>query len=187
LDAKECSVNTDGKARRRAGSRRPIQDWEVEYLEQLGRELRRLREHTTLSIVDYAWECEISVPHVRRLELGLRRTRPSTLRRIATVIEAECPDEGTADEILARLLRLGGGAIAEESQYEARLDRRRARRRRKAAKIRFAHWQDNHDDELTAVGPEEPTEPPWWLPVVDLEATVNAGPTWLDLVGESSE
>jgi transcriptional regulator with XRE-family HTH domain len=161
---------------------------EVECLERLGQELRRLRKLTDLTLAEYAWEVELSPTSVGRLERGVRRTRRSTLARIAAVAAAECPDEGTADEILAQMILLGGAAIADESEYKARTDRRRARRRRKAAKIKFAHWQDDPDeDDATALRVEEPTEAPWWLPVVDPEAAANNGFTWLDLVEEGAE
>jgi transcriptional regulator with XRE-family HTH domain len=184
-----CTMSGDAIARQRAASRRKIEAWEAPHLEALGAEVRRLRKLTTLTVAEFAWEIEVCVQHLWRLERGVRRTRRSTLARIAEAVDAEVPELGGTKVILTRLLELTGPALAPESEYAARMDRRRARRRRKAAKGRFAHWQDDPaEDELPAeLGPEELTEAPWWMPVDEPEATANAGPTWLDLCGGAGE
>ena len=86
----------------RAGSRRPITAAEVPYLERLGAELRRLRRvEAGLSRSQLAVCAKMSDRQIEGIEVGTRRTRRSTLERIAHALV-----EGRAD--ICNSLRIGG-------------------------------------------------------------------------------
>jgi transcriptional regulator with XRE-family HTH domain len=97
----------------------------------LGARLRSLRKSAGLSQAALGSLAEMGERHVRRLEHGERRTRETTLERIAVVLTRAQPSLGDAHAVLAGLLRLGGVAIAAESDYRDRVDRRRVSRTRK--------------------------------------------------------
>ena len=93
---KKASRTGSGRARRsktsartaqRAESRRPIDDGEVERLEALGSRLADLRRSAGLSQVRLATRAELAPSTIERLEAGTRRTRRSTLGRIARALE----------------------------------------------------------------------------------------------------
>jgi hypothetical protein len=124
-------TESDRFAKRRGRSRRPITDDEIPHLEKLGSELRRLRESHGMSRPVVARGAQVSSTTIALIEWACRRTRPSTLRRIVDVL---VPDPAKAAAIVEHLLELGGPAVAPESQWANRLDRRRARRVRQRAK-----------------------------------------------------
>ncbi len=71
---------------------------------------------------------ELSSWMVSQIELGTRRTRRSTLGRLARAIVNAHPGISTEDELVEQLTEAAGGALAPESGYRARVDGRRARR-----------------------------------------------------------
>jgi transcriptional regulator with XRE-family HTH domain len=111
------------KQHTRAGSRRPIEAAEITHLEALGARLAAGRRSRRLSQSALAADAELSVSTVQRIEAGTRRTRRTTLERIAAALG----DPELADE----LPRLAGPALAPESTYAERIARRRQRRHRR--------------------------------------------------------
>ncbi len=112
----------------RREARRPIKSCEVPDLERLGRLLRGLRKAAGMTQRDLARSAELSSWMLRQIELGTRRTRRSTLRRIAHAIVGAHPNASTEDELTEQLAGAAGAALAPESGYRARIDRRRERR-----------------------------------------------------------
>ena len=113
----------------RSRCRRPIHAEEVAELEALGAEIRRLRtQGLRMSRRRFASLAELSEGHVARLEGGLRRTRASTLLRIAVQVVRRSPDLGDAETIASGLISSAGGALAPESAYRDRVERRHERR-----------------------------------------------------------
>lgn len=106
--------------RDRASCRRPITDAEVPYLGRLGSTIRGLRDEAGTSRPDVARRAEISVSTLERIEAGFRRTRRSTLERLVRALDKP--------EALADLIDCAGPALAPESRYRDRVDRRRRRR-----------------------------------------------------------
>jgi len=64
---------------------------------------------------------------VRRIEVGTRRTRRSTLKRLVDVLLAEHPEDRRARSVV-RLADLARTGIAAESPHADRIQRRRERR-----------------------------------------------------------
>jgi hypothetical protein len=64
------------------------------------------------------------------IERGNRRTRRSTLRRIARAIVAANPNGMTEGDLTQELAAAAGKALAPESRFRARVERRRDRRKR---------------------------------------------------------
>jgi transcriptional regulator with XRE-family HTH domain len=118
---------TDRVPARALTCRRPLSATEYEAALQLGQTLRQVREHLGLPRTFLARQAQINEKHLWDLEHGYRRTRPSTLRRLADGLCAWVDD---VDPVLltAELVALAGPAIAAESQYRDRVDRRRAAR-----------------------------------------------------------
>ena len=114
--------------RPRGSARCPINPEEVPFLDSLGALLRHSRESADLSRWQLGFAAEISERQVAFIEDGMRRTRASTLKRIAVALT---PDGESAKTLLAKFLKVGGPAIAAESQYADRIARRRARRARR--------------------------------------------------------
>ena len=113
----------------RASCRRPIRAEEVPALEALGSEIRRLRrDEARLSRKELGSLVQLSEGHITRIELGLRRTRESTLRRIVAGLTLLRPELGAPEEVLENLLVLAGPVLASESLYCDRVERRRHRR-----------------------------------------------------------
>jgi transcriptional regulator with XRE-family HTH domain len=112
----------------RREARRPIESWEVPQLERLGCLLRVLRKAAGMTQRDLARSAELSSWMVSQIELGTRRTRRSTLRRIARAIVGADPNASTEDELTEQLVEAAGEALAPESGYRARVDRRRKKR-----------------------------------------------------------
>jgi hypothetical protein len=84
--------------------------------------------------------------HISRLERGLRRPRTSTVRRLADALalaspslppfihERPKPEVRQSSFILMELIRAAGPALAPESAYRERIERRRDRKQRKIAR-----------------------------------------------------
>ena len=98
----------------------------------LGACLRSLRSEVGLSQALLANRAGLSERSYRRIEHGDRRTRASTLRRLADGLVAYTSTLGTADEVTTRLITAAGLALADESEYQSRVEARRRRRMAKA-------------------------------------------------------
>ena len=122
--------------RERAGCRRPIDPSEVPYLESFGAALRELRGNVGLTQARLAELAQASASTIGKIEAGTRRTRRSTLGRIATALVGLHPDLGDADELADDLAVLAGPVLAPESEYADRISRRRERRWRKRQRQR---------------------------------------------------
>jgi transcriptional regulator with XRE-family HTH domain len=106
--------------------RRPIRPEEIPDLLRLARLLSETRRAAGLTRSQVARAASLSVRHVQRLEDGGRRTRTSTLERLALALD---PDK--ADLLLRSLIHAAGQALAPESLHAERVARRRARRDRR--------------------------------------------------------
>jgi transcriptional regulator with XRE-family HTH domain len=124
-------VSQTWQERQRAEARRPITDDEVPYLEAMGTALRRLRSEARLSRRILGLRAQVHQSTLTGIEHGSRRTRRSTLERIAAALVEELPARGTAAELVDYLVELAGPALAPVSAYDERVQRRRARRLRR--------------------------------------------------------
>ena len=115
----------------RQSSRRPIEPWEVAHLERLAAGLRTARAAAGLSQCALAWRAGMNPSTIYRIEAAVRRTRLSTLQRIAEALVGAAPWMGDAERATADLATLAGLGLAPESQYRERIQRRRARRERR--------------------------------------------------------
>jgi transcriptional regulator with XRE-family HTH domain len=97
-------------------------------LERLGQGLSILRRSVGLTQRNLAIGASLDPSTVHRIEVGRRRTRASTLARIAQVLVDAAPDVGHVDEVTSFLVMLAGSALAPESAFQERIDRRRQRR-----------------------------------------------------------
>ncbi len=132
--------------------RRPIEAWEVESLRTLGREVRAIRFHQgKLAIRAGKLGRAAQVPGTTlwRIETGVRRTRRSTLQRLAKATARLNPSAGTQGEILARLIEAAGSALAPPSKYQYRVDRRRMSRFRRSNANPYLR-------ELSGLSPSDP-------------------------------
>lgn len=93
---------------------RPLAAHEQPHLAALGRRLRALRRATGLTQAALGVAAGLHPVSVRRIELGLRRTRRSTLRRLVVALGT---DPAAVDRLLAELVDLAGPALAEESPW----------------------------------------------------------------------
>lgn len=114
--------------RTRAQSRRPITHDELPHLLRLGRVVARLRHAAALSQTELAWGAGRSRRMVAHVELGTRRTRAGTLREIAAALVEVLPTLGDIEELAAQLVELAGPALAPETRYPERVERRWDRR-----------------------------------------------------------
>lgn len=112
--------------------RRPIRAFERPHLARLGRYLSGLRRTAGLTQDELALAAGLTRVHVSRIETGARRTRRSTLHRIACVLVVDNPELGPVDVLLEDMVALAGPALAEESAYRERVGRRRGPRSDKA-------------------------------------------------------
>lgn len=112
----------------RAEARRPITEAEVADLERLGAQVRELRHEAGMTQQQLADAAQLSRSQVRRIEAGTRRTRRSTLGRIAEAVADRIDDD--ADDLADRLESAAGAALAPESAYAERVAERRERRHR---------------------------------------------------------
>lgn len=120
----------------RASGLRPLQAEEIPYLEALGAELRRLRNAAGLTQAVLAHGGAISAEYLRKLEHGVRRTRLTTLRRLATVLGDG--DERAADSITDHLAALAGPTLAPSNRFSNRREQNRARREAKINRLAAA-------------------------------------------------
>jgi transcriptional regulator with XRE-family HTH domain len=106
------------------GPWRPLTDGERVAAVALGHVLRQLRVDAGLSARQLGEAAQLGRRQVQRLEAGQRRTRASTLARLARALTRP-----PADVPLALwLVRAAGPALAPESPYAVRVDRRRETR-----------------------------------------------------------
>lgn len=125
------------------GPWRPLADDERVAAVALGHVLRQLRVDAGLSVRALGEAAQLGRRQVQRLEAGQRRTRASTLARLARALTSPPADVALA----VWLVRAAGPALAPESVYAVRVDRRReqraaeqcaARRAEAAARARHA-------------------------------------------------
>lgn len=110
------------------GCRRPITEAELPHLRAFGEGLRQERWRVGLSQAALGHMAEVGERHVRDLEYGRRRTRLSTLSRLASaLVRADQTPERSTEELAVRLVSLAGPALASESPHGERVDRRRSR------------------------------------------------------------
>lgn len=113
----------------RARCRRPIAPEEVAGLQALGDELRRLRWNVArLYRPRLAVRAEVSVRQLEQIEQAIRRTRRSTLARIAGALVGLRDDIGSPEELAERLAALAGPSLAPESKFPERVEKRRLAR-----------------------------------------------------------
>jgi transcriptional regulator with XRE-family HTH domain len=128
----------------RTTTRRPIEPHETPHLERLGRTLRRLRLQAGLSQRAFGELAELSCAHVSFLEGGIARTRRSTLGRIASALAGALPLLGDADALADALALEAGPALAAESIYCERVEKRRVSRwKRKRRRADAAEYQEH--------------------------------------------
>lgn len=113
--------------------RRPLLDWERPWLQRLGASLRAARRDAQMSQAHLAARAGIAERSVRRIEQGERRTRRSTLVRLAGVL-AQSQNGRGIEPLLADLLLAVGPALAPETEYPQRVEARRCRRQRKTGR-----------------------------------------------------
>jgi transcriptional regulator with XRE-family HTH domain len=127
--------------------RRPLLDWERCLATQLGAELRRFRIEAGLSQASLAARAGVAERSLRRIEHGQRRTRRSTLDRLAQGMAQELAVKDHPEVVLARLLAAAGPTLAPESIYGDRVNARRRARRARASR-RFVTQHITKYDEL---------------------------------------
>ncbi len=127
---KRCSSQPPHRERLRREARRPIESSEVPHLERLGGLLKGLRKAAGMTQRDLARNAELSSWMLGQIERGTRRTRRSTLGRIARAIVGAHPNASTEGELTEQLVEAAGEALAPESSYRDRVDRRRKKRAR---------------------------------------------------------
>ncbi len=112
---------------------------------QLGQLLGQLRRASGLSQRETAVAAQVSTRHLRRLERGERRTRRSTLERLAGALAGR-GTLGSEEHLLRVLLQAADPALAPESEHRQRVERRRNRRWRQ----REATYESNTTAEVWA-------------------------------------
>jgi transcriptional regulator with XRE-family HTH domain len=104
---------------------RPVTVDERPCLLALGGRLKAAREGAGWTRAQLADATGLNRKTIWRIEVGARRTRVRTLSVIAAVIT------DSPEELVSELIELGGSAIAAESPYVDRIERRRLRRVRR--------------------------------------------------------
>lgn len=112
-----------------AEGRRPVEEWEREHLLNLSGVITAARLNAGKSLSDIAIAAGLDYSHLRRVIAGDRRTRASTLARVAACLTNS--DE-EARHLHEQLVHAAGPVLAPESTYEDRVARRRARRLQRA-------------------------------------------------------
>lgn len=106
------------KAKERAYNRWPITEEEIPYLDNLGAVIKETRLRAGLYVKQAASVAELHHLSWRRIEAGTRRTRRSTLLRIATAL---APDINEDIQVLyAHLIEQAGPALAPEPGMQRR-------------------------------------------------------------------
>ena len=125
--------------RSRARSRRPLTDAEIPFAVALGALLRSLRIETGYSATDLAFYSEMTRQHLHHLENATRRTRASTLARIAESLAMRL--DMSHKELTNRLIAVAGIALAPPAnpEHQGRIDKRRKERVVKAEKRAERH------------------------------------------------
>jgi transcriptional regulator with XRE-family HTH domain len=103
----------------------PVTDDERPRLMALGSCLRAAREEAGWTRAQLADATGLNRKTIWRIEWGARRTRFRTLAAIAQLIS------DSPEELVSELIELSGSAIAAESPYVDRIERRRLRRVRR--------------------------------------------------------
>lgn len=111
-------------------SRRPIRQEETFNLKQLGREVRAFRRRVGLSQQQLADRALLHKSALSWIETGQRRTRASTLRRIAQAL-VNSGAHVDVEHLVSAFVDRAGDALAPESDYAERVDRRRRERFRR--------------------------------------------------------
>jgi transcriptional regulator with XRE-family HTH domain len=115
----------------RLQSRQPIRPDEVPHLEGLGARVRQLRNAAGLTQGELARLSHLSLFQVWAIEHACRRTRRSTLARIAGAIVSVDPAYTDAEKLTEQLATAAGPALAPESAYAELIAKRRRRRVRR--------------------------------------------------------
>jgi transcriptional regulator with XRE-family HTH domain len=123
--------------RARAQSRRPLTPDEIPHAEALRAVLRSLRIESGSSATDLAFYSEMARQHLHRIETGIRRTRASTLARLAESLAIRL--HVSDFELTVRLIETAGIAIAPETDYLERVNKRRKERTAKNEKRADQH------------------------------------------------
>ncbi len=108
---------------------RPIASEEVLALCDLGEVVHQARTAAELSQGELAKAVTLSKRHLQRIEAGQRRTRLSTLKRLAEFLA--CFLVIGEDDLLEVLLQAAGRSLAQESEYADNVELRRAQRARR--------------------------------------------------------
>jgi transcriptional regulator with XRE-family HTH domain len=109
---------------------RPIEPHEREALEDLGTLIEFARRDAGLTQRQLALAAGFTLRHLQYLEAGQRRTRLSTLARVADFLELMLDTE--PDALLDLFVDTAGDSLAPESDYAAKVEYRRQRRARRA-------------------------------------------------------
>lgn len=112
---------------------RPFEPWELPLLERFSEELRRHRALAGISRRQLHLATGLAPFTIYRLEHARRRTRHSTVRRIALALAEARGAFCLADDIAEELINALGAAAAPESHRMAGIERRRNRRVKKLA------------------------------------------------------
>lgn len=124
---------TNPRPRRRVvEGRRPIEAHERPNLRALGTALREHRVAVGSTQASLAVATGLSERTIRRIEHAERRTRRSTLDRLAAALCSG--DPGAQEYLLQQFVHLAGPALAPESEFADRVSRRRERRSRRIAR-----------------------------------------------------
>jgi transcriptional regulator with XRE-family HTH domain len=110
---------------------RPVQPHERETLEELGALLAYARQEAGLTQRQLALASGFTLRHLQYLEVGERRTRLSTLGRMAGVLATQF--EMGESELLDAFVEAAGDSLAPESDYADKVEARRQRRARRAS------------------------------------------------------
>ncbi len=105
---------------------RPVAPEEARALRELGEVLHQARTAAELSQGELAKAVTLSKRHLQRIEAGQRRTRLSTLERLAKFLARFLViDE---DDLLEVFLQVAGTSLAQESAYADKVELRRGQR-----------------------------------------------------------
>lgn len=119
----------------RAQSRSPLTDAEVPHAEALGAAVLAFRKRLGIARQAAADAALLSPWGLWAIERGVRRTRASTLARIAEgLVRSADPDDAEsldAATLAAGWVALAGPALAAESPFRERIERRARRRQRR--------------------------------------------------------